>query len=216
MVFLDMIEVIPSINSPTFEEVREKIKLIEPHVQWCHLDVTDGVFSNHLTWHNPADLPLLDTKLKAEVHLMVENPEKYIGQWLISPIKRIIVHLEAVKDLDFIIQKCREADVEIGLSIKPDTSWEKIKPWFGRVDLIHVLAVNPGPSGQKMAEETLDKVQHLRANCPDCQIEIDGGVNLENLDRLERAGANMLVVGGAIFNSPNPIEELTKFIPTPS
>ena len=108
-----MIEIIPSINTPTFEEVQNKIKIIEPYVQWCHLDVTDGIFSKHLTWHNPADLPRLQTKLKAEVHLMVENPEKHIGQWLLSPIKRIIVHWEAAKDIDFIIKKCREAGANL-------------------------------------------------------------------------------------------------------
>ena len=94
-----MVEVIPSINCQTFEEVQERVKKIEPYVSWCHLDVTDGIFSKHTTWNNPADVSFLDTKLKAEVHLMVQEPEKIIDQWLIRPIRRVIVHLEAVKDV---------------------------------------------------------------------------------------------------------------------
>ena len=87
------IEVIPSINVPTFEEVKERIAKVEPYVKWCHLDVTDGVFSKHLTWHDPRDLPALDTKLNVEVHLMVADPEKILDQWLVKPVKRVIVHL---------------------------------------------------------------------------------------------------------------------------
>mgnify|MGYP001575715192 FL=1 len=207
-----MIEIIPSINSPDFEGIVEKVKKVEPYVQWCHLDVTDGIFSKHLTWHNPADLPLLQTSLKVEVHLMVENPEKHIGQWLISPIKRVIVHLEATKDIDFIIQKYHEAGTEVGLSIGPDTFWGKLKPWLKKIDLIHVLAVNPGPSGQKMAEDTYEKLKHLREVCPNCRIEIDGGVNIENIGQLARAGANLFVVGAAIFNNPSPEKALTELI----
>ena len=198
-----MTKIIPSINVQTFEEVQERLNQVELYVQWCHLDVTDGVFSKHLTWHNPADLPLIQTKLKAEVHLMVENPEKHIGQWLISPIKRVIVHLEAVKDLDFIIQKCREAGVEIGLSVGPDTFWGKLKPWFDKVDLIHVLAVNPGPSGQTATEDSYEKIAHIREFCPDCLIEVDGGMNLETAQKAATAGANLIVVGSAIFNAEN-------------
>ena len=83
-----MVEIIPSINAQTFREVQEKIKKIEPHVSWCHLDVTDGIFSTHPTWNNPADLADLKTKLYAEVHLMAMSPEAIVGEWLQPPIDR--------------------------------------------------------------------------------------------------------------------------------
>ena len=188
-------QIIPSINSPTFEEVREKIAKIEPYVLWCHLDVTDGVFSKHLTWHNPQDLPMLKTKLKLEVHLMIEEPEKAIESWLISPIKRIIIHLESTKDLDFIIDKSREAGVEIGVAINPETFWGKLKPFLKKVDLVQVLAVNPGPPGQEMQDGILDKVIHLRKSCPGCHIEIDGGINPETIKSAYEAGADIFVSG---------------------
>ena len=195
-----MPEIIPSINAPTFSEVQERIKQIDPYVSWCHLDVTDGIFSTHLTWHDPADLPLLDTRLNVEVHLMIQEPEKVIDQWLIKPIKRVIVHLEASKDIDFIIDRCKQADVECGLAIRPDTFWGLLVPWVEKVNFVQVLAVNPGPSGQQMSEEIVDKIAHLRGSCLSCIIEVDGGMNSDTAKRARKAGANILVSAGYIFS----------------
>lgn len=198
-----MIEIIPSINVRTFPEVLERIKKVEPYVSWCHLDVTDGIFSKHLTWHEPRDLLNLETKLNLEVHLMTEEPEKIITDWFVKPIKRLIVHLEAVKAPEFIIQKCRDVGVEIGLAINPETFWGKLESWFGKVDIYQVLAVHPGPSGQKIQEGIYDKIVHIRKACSECIIEIDGGINPETAREALRVGANLLVSGSYIFESDN-------------
>lgn len=226
-----MAEIIPSINVRTFEEVEDRIKKVEPYVKWCHLDVTDGIFSKHLTWHNPADLPhlagflselvgsdptkqgltLLKT-LNIEVHLMIAEPEKNIDQWLVRPVKRVIVHFEAARDLDLIIKKCREAGIEIGLSINPETFWGRLEPWLRKVDIYQTLAVHPGPSGQEVDwPEMLGKIRHIRERCPSCIIEVDGGVNPESAKKAVEAGANLLVAGAYIFGSEDikkAIEEL--------
>lgn len=198
-----MIEVIPSINAPDFAGVKEQITAISPHTAWCHFDITDGVFSTHPTWRNPADLALLDTPLSAEVHLMVVDPEKIIDQWLLPPIKRVIVHLEAVKDMEVIIKKCRTAGIQVGLAIKPETFWGITKPWLDKVDLIQILAVPPGPSGQTISQESVDKIAHLRNFCEPCIIEVDGGINPKTAEQARRAGANILVAGSYIFGSKN-------------
>lgn len=206
-----MVEIIPSINSAAFAGVKEKIVKVEPYVKWCHLDVTDGIFSRHLTWHDPRDLLNFETKLNLEAHLMINKPEKNLDQWFIKPVKRIIVHLEAISDIDLIIKKCRESNIEIGLAINPETFWGRLKPWLDKIDMLLVLAVHPGPSGQKMGEESVDKIKHLRKECQKCIIEIDGGVNLETAKVVRQAGANLLVAGSYIFNSgdiPKAIEEL--------
>ena len=195
-----MTEVIPSINAATFAEVKELMARVEPHASWCHLDVTDGMFSKHLTWHDPAELPLLGTTLNVEVHLMIQEPEKVIDQWLIRPIKRVIVHLEASKDIDVIIDRCRKAGIELGLAVRPDTFWGKLIPWVKKINFMQLLAVNPGPSGQQMSEEIMDKIAHLRESCPACIIEVDGGVNPETAKRARKAGANFLVSAGYIFS----------------
>ena len=204
-----MTEIIPSINAPTFPEVQALIATVEPHVSWCHLDVTDGIFSKHLTWHDPADLSLLDTKLNVEVHLMVQEPEKIIEHWLVSPIKRVIVHLEASKDIDLIVEKCKQAGIECGLAIRPDTFWGTLEPWFEKVNFFQFLAVNPGPSGQQMNEEIVDKIAHLREACPLCIIEVDGGINPDTAKRARETGANLLVSSGYIF-SHSDIESAIK------
>jgi len=202
--------IITSINSTDFKEVKEKIRKVENVAEWAHLDISDGTFSKHLTWCNPKDLAGFNSKIKMEAHLMVANPEKKIAEWLKSPVKRIIVHLEAAGDLDFIIKKCRESGKEIGLAVNPETFWEKLESWFNKVDLFLLLAVSPGPSGQKISEGTFEKIKKLRAACPECKIEADGGANTNNINELARAGVDFLVVGSAVFDSDNPAENIEK------
>lgn len=199
-----MAEIIPSINAPTFAEVQERIIKVEPFVSSCHLDVTDGIFSRHPAWRDPQDLPLLKTKLKCEAHLMIAEPERVIEQWLVEPIKRVIVHLEAAKDPDMIIKKCRDAGREVGFAINPETPWELLKPWFGKVDIVLPLGVSPGASGQQANWDLiLGKIASIRAACLVCIIEADGGVNKESASRARDAGADILVVGAAIFDAPD-------------
>lgn len=201
-----MAEIIPSINVSTFAKVQERIAKVEPFVSWCHLDVTDGVFSKHLTWHDPADLSRLETKLDVEVHLMVEEPEKVIEQWLVKSIKRVIVHLEAMSgpmcdtECLTLIQKCHGAGIQVGFAIRPDTSVSLVDFWLEKIDMILLLRVQPGASGQTMQSEMLGEIAHVRSTCPGCIIEVDGGVTVDNAKRAADAGANLLVAGAAIFD----------------
>ena len=206
-----MTEIIPSINAATFSEVQERITKVEPFVSWCHLDVTDGVFSEHQTWNDSRDLPQLQTKLKCEAHLMIERPEDVIDQWLVEPIKRVIVHLEAAKNPELIIKKCCEAGKEIGLAINPNTPWTAFEPWFRKVDLFLPLSVPPGASGQKPDWNLiLGKMAAIRQACPLCIIEADGGINIDTASRARDAGASILVVGSAIFDVPDTAAVIQK------
>ncbi|OHA03039.1 MAG: hypothetical protein A3J10_00215 [Candidatus Sungbacteria bacterium RIFCSPLOWO2_02_FULL_54_10] len=209
-----MTEIIPSINVATFKEVQERIAKVEPHVSWCHLDVTDGVFSKHETWHDFADLLRLQTKLNIEVHLMIEKPEEIIEQWLVRPIKRVIVHLEALHDPNLIIKKCCDAGIQIGFAIRPDTAVSLFDPWLAKVDMVLLLRVQPGASGQQMQSEMLGEIAHVRKACPGCIIEVDGGVTVDNAKRAIEAGASMLIVGNYLFlavDIKKAIEELKKY-----
>lgn len=198
------IQILPSINVQTFIELQERIVKVEPYVQWCHLDVTDGIFSKHKTWNNPRDLLNLDTTVNLEVHLMVEKPETILDQWLIRPINRVIVHREALLDTECltVIEKCRKAGIQIGFAIHPETPWEVLTQWFNKVDLVQTLNVRPGASGQAAFwPETLGKIKHIREACPQCIIEVDGGVNPETAKKAVEAGASLLVSGAYVFNS---------------
>lgn len=193
-----MRQIIPSINVQSFEELKNKIALVEPYIKWVHLDVSDGTFSNYVSWHDPNDLIGYEPKVKMEVHLMVENPEKEIEAWLATPAKRIIFHQEATKSHAFLISKIKKAKKKAGIAIKPDTPWLKLFPYLDDVDLLQFLAVPPGPSGQPFNEEVLHKIGHIRSICKACIIEIDGGVNKEVAKKCFKEGANILVVGKAI------------------
>ena len=198
-----MVEIIPSINVSDFDELKKRIKKVEPYAKWAHLDVSDGVFTKHVSWHEPKDLVWIKTKLKLEVHLMTDRPERTIEEWLIRPVSRIIFHQEATKDHRLLIDKIHEAKKEAGMAIKPDTPWLKLFPYIKKVDMFQLLAVSPGPSGQEFSEEILHKLGHIRHVCPECIIEVDGGVNKRVAARCIKEGADLLVAGKAIFESEN-------------
>lgn len=199
----EKVEIIPSINVSDFSEIKRRLKLVEQFVSWVHLDVSDGVFSKHVSWHESKDLIGFESKIKIEVHLMTSNPEKNIENWLMTPASRIIFHQEATRSHNLIIEKIHEAKKEAGVAIKPTTPWLKLFPYLGQVELLQVLGVDPGPSGQKLDESILHKIGHIRRICDPCIIEVDGGVNQENANAIAKEGANILVVGNAVFNSDN-------------
>ncbi len=196
-----MIEIIPSINVADFNEAVLRIRQVESFVKWVHLDVSDGTFSKHVSWHNPHDLVGFEPKVKIEVHLMIENPEKEIDEWLMKPISRIIFHQEATRNHQLIIEKIKKAKKKVGIAIRPDTSWLKLFPYLDTVDMLQLLAVSPGPSGQNFQEEILHKIGHIRSVSKKCIIEIDGGVNIEVVQACAREGANVFVAGKAIFGA---------------
>lgn len=208
-----MLEIIPSINVENFEEAKKRIASVEKYVNWVHLDVSDGIFTKHVSWHDPRDLVVYDPKVKIEVHLMVDQPEREIDQWLQKAVSRVIFHQEATESHQLLIGKIRAAKKEAGVAIKPDTPWIKLFPYLMRADMVQLLAVNPGPSGQKFDEDTLHKLRHIRNLFPECVVEIDGGVNMEVAGLCRQAGASLLVAGSAIFGAMDikkAIEELKK------
>ncbi len=201
MMFGKKLQVIPAINVNSFEEAREKIKLVEPYVDWVQLDVADGTFTKNTIWHDSNDLLSFETPLNIEVHLMIEKIEDRLENWLIEPVKRVIFHLETTKDPAFIIQKCKEAKKEVGIAIGPDAPWSRLLPFCEKVDVFQILSVHPGLPGQKFIEESVDKIKSLRRNCPSAIIEIDGGVNKEVAKKVKKAGADIVCAASYIFNS---------------
>lgn len=201
---------IPAINTDAFEEVSRKIKLVEPYAQWAHLDVADGTFTENTLWHNPADLALLKTNLNLEVHLMINNVERRIEDWLARGVKRIIFHLGGTQDAEFVIGKCKEAGIEAGISIAPDESVAKALACQNKVNFFQILGVRPGLPGQKIDENTLGRIKEMRKFCPSCIIEVDGGINKETISSTISAGANIIVSASAIFDAGKNIKEAIK------
>ncbi len=198
-----MVKVAPSILAAKFEDLENEIKSVEEAgADYIHIDVMDGEFVDNKTpgvemikISNDATNLILDT------HLMVENPIDWIYDFLNSDI--ITFHIEAVNEEEAskIIDELHEHDILVGIAIKPSTPIEEVLPYIDRINQVLVMTVEPGFGGQKMIEECLEKVKFLREISKDIDIEVDGGVNLENVNKVINAGANIVVAGTAVFKA---------------
>ncbi len=196
-----MLEVIPAIIAKSFEEVKEKIRRVEPYVKWVQLDIMDGKFVPNETWNNPEDLAQESFGVSLEAHLMINEPEKYAKDWIDAGIKRIIFHIEAMSNPQSIIHLCREKGVEVGIAINPETSTNSLDLRRLQPNLILVLGVTPGFGGQAFKPEVLPKIKALRKLYPNITIGVDGGMNRETAQAATEAGANIIVAGSYIFGS---------------
>ncbi|MBL7053431.1 MAG: ribulose-phosphate 3-epimerase [Candidatus Portnoybacteria bacterium] len=202
-----MIQIIPAIIAQDFEELQEKIKKVESYVDWVQLDVMDGKFVKNETWQNSYDLKSLNTNLNLEAHLMVQNPENIIDDWIKSGVQRIIFHYESTDKHGEIIERIKQAGLQVGLAINPKTSIEVIDVFVNQLDIVLIMTIQPGFGGQKFLEETLWKIKDLRERHKDVKIGVDGGINSETASKVIEVGANILFIGSTIFKSKN-IEEI--------
>ncbi len=199
-------EIIPSINCPDIESVREYVGKAGEFAGWIHLDVSDARFTFNKSWGDSSKWHEVGNKLKLEVHLMVEEPKKEIDGWLNAGANRIIIHLEAITGETFseIKKKMDERNTELMIALNPETPSEKVRPYFERVFEFQILAVYPGPAGQKFLPLVADKIRFLRQEMPNAIIEVDGGINEETAKLAKDAGANIAVSASYIFANPNP------------
>lgn len=195
------IQIIPTILVKSFSEVKEKIEMVEGLTDWIQLDIMDGVFVKNRTWDKPEDLKKINTKIKLEAHLMVQEPEKVIDKWL-KNVDRVIVHFESkIKDLEKLIKTAHDRRKQIGIAINPETNCRVIAPFLEKIDLVLFMAVQPGWGGQMFEPEVLDKISALREVWPKGDIGVDGGVNDKNAKEILAAGANILCAGNYIFKN---------------
>ena len=199
--------IIPAINAESFDEVQRKIKLIEPCSSWVHLDIADGTFTKNTLWHNLLEFSLLETELNIELHFMMDRIEERIDHWLNISVKKIIFHIDGSKDPFFVIDRCHKNKTEVGIAISPDESIAKAMAYKDKVNFFQILGVKPGLQGQKMDENTFDRIREVRKFCPSCIIEVDGGMNKETIPKAISAGANIIVSASAIFDSDKSVGE---------
>ena len=203
--------IIPAINAQTFDEVQKKIKLIEPYVSWVHLDIADGTFTKNTLWHNLLEFSMLETELNIELHFMMDRIEERIDHWLNIMVKKVIFHIDASKDPGFVIDRCHKNKTEVGIAISSDESIAKAMAFKDKIDFFQILGVKPGLPGQKMDENTFDRIREVRKFCPSCIIEVDGGMNLETISSAVSAGANIIVSASAIFDSKDIAGTIKEF-----
>lgn len=199
--------VIPSINATNFKDLKALIKKVQTFgTNWVHLDVTDGKFTLVKLWNNPRELKVISSKLKIrlEVHLMVNNPDEVLGSWLSAGVKKAIVHVESAKDISAMAGECLASGAELALAVNPETPITRLLKYKDWLKQALILAVAPGPAGQKFGMDQLKKIKSLRQKMPNVKIEVDGGVNLETGKLCKKAGADILVSAKYIFSGKNP------------
>jgi len=203
-------KVIPAINEPTFEKVKEKIFATRDVLGALrvHIDISDSKFTPHQTWNNVKDIINLrfitnNFNFNLGVHLMVNNPDEIVDSWLQSGMHAIMVHFERVKDLDLIIKKCAKAGVDFILAVNPNTGIEALGD-LKKFKNILLLAVDPGSAGQEFQDIIIDKIKQLREKGFGGKIIIDGGINPETAKKVKAAGADVIVSASYIWNNISP------------
>lgn len=192
-----------------FGELKGKFDQIRPFLaefdNWIQIDITDGEFVASKTNISFEDLTYFTKLVNVEFHLMILRLKQSIDKWIKIEPKRIISHIEASdpEDIKNIIEKCRQAQIEVGLALNPETPFSSIKPWLEKIDTVVFMGVHPGFSGQAFIPDTAAKIGLLRYNHPNIKIEVDGGVRVENIRQLKEAGTDIFVVGSGLFISPN-------------
>lgn len=212
-----MIKLSPSILSADFSNLLMDIKSVEDAgVELLHIDVMDGHFVPNISL-GPVVLNSIKgkTSIPFDVHLMIENPDNYIQSFVEAGADIITVHAEACLHLHRTIQNIKSYGIKAGVSLNPATPLCELENVLEELDMVLIMSVNPGFGGQKFIEGSIRKIKSLRTMIEerglDVDIEVDGGIKVDNVEKVIKAGANVIVAGSAIFSGKNIKENVSAF-----
>ena len=202
-----MVKIAPSILSADFSRLGDEIKAVEDAgADWIHVDVMDGHFVPNITIGPPVIESIRKvTKLPLDVHLMIEHADCYVKSFAEAGADLLTVHVEACPHLNRTLQTIRELNVRAGVVLNPATPLSSLEEVLHEIDMVLLMSVNPGFSGQSFIPSVLDKASNLRDIMShyedEIEMQVDGGVRVDNAGKIKEAGASVLVAGSAIFNS---------------
>ncbi|MHA2246046.1 MAG: ribulose-phosphate 3-epimerase [Candidatus Hodarchaeales archaeon] len=209
----------PSILSADFVNIAQEISEIEPYVRWLHIDIMDGIFVPNITiGPNVIKSIRKISKLKFDIHLMIQNPTQKIDTFIDSGADNITIHVEAEKkdNIIKIIDKIHSRGKKAGLSIKPKTPVSSLFPYIKIIDTILCMTVEPGFGGQIILTETINKIRDISRILLDSKssivLQVDGGINKKTAPLVVEAGATFLVVGSAIFKQKNHVNAINEIL----
>ena len=214
-----MIKIAPSILSADFSDLRSALNLCDAGMaDYIHIDVMDNHFVPNLTI-GPAVVKSIRfvSKTYFDVHLMVTNPQGLLNSFAKAGANGITFHIEAVDNPGSLIDQIKSLKLEVGISLKPATPLEEIIPFLDQIDRVLIMSVEPGFGGQIFIESSLDKIRQLNHALVQyrlkdrVEIEVDGGIKLENAQDVIGAGADAIVVGSGIFKAQDPVKQLAAF-----
>jgi len=211
-----MIEIIPSILVNSKGDFEKRLRLVEHNANTIHVDILDGSLFPNTSWHDARSVGAMKTNINYELHLMVQNPLPEIEAWKkhVPNVTRAIIHAEINRPVGSVIDTIHHIHkLETGIALNPETPLGQLNGSAHNTDVLLIMGINPGFSGQKfLGLQILKKIRKARERWPDLEIEMDGGIQEDNIPLIKAAGCNRICTASLIYKSNDPKETLKKLI----